>query len=209
MSGSEKQLDSRRRSQLKDALASVSNEQKEAIRSLRDLLSDLSQWRNERNLNADLRSLTSDQQELSQSTAEVGQKTLTRSQAELTDQERADLAKLSARQQQVADNVDAFREQLKEAIDDAAKIQPDVAEAFEKALETIEQSWISGEMRQAANNLQRNRVGDAVSAQQKIVETMRKIQNELDQREVTDTETLAKKLEEGRNCGQRQGSGRA
>ncbi len=198
LSSSEGQLDSRRRNQLKDALASVSNKQKEAIRSLKDLLSDLSQWRNERNLNADLRSLTSDQQELSQATAEVGQKTLTRSQAELTDQERADLAKLSARQQQVADNVDAFREQLKEAIDDAAKTQPDVAEAFEKALETIEQSGISGEMRQAANNLQRNRVGDAVSAQQKIIETMRKIQNELDQREVTDTETLAKKLEEGR-----------
>tara|TARA_R110002072_G_scaffold302100_1_gene484003 strand:- start:205023 stop:208742 length:3720 start_codon:yes stop_codon:yes gene_type:complete len=199
LSGSEKQLDSRRRNQLEDALASVSNEQKEAIRSLRDLLSDLSQWRNERNLNADLRGLTSDQQELAQSTAEVGQKTLTRSQAELTDQERADLAKLSARQQQVAENVDAFREQLKEAIEGAAKTQPDVAEAFEKSLETIEQSGISGEMRQAANDLQRNRVGDAVSAQQKILETMRKIQNELDQREVTDTETLAKKLEEGRH----------
>jgi hypothetical protein len=198
LSSSDKQLDNRRKKQLKNALDSVSNEQKEAIRSLRGLLSDLSQWRNERNLNADLRGLTGDQQELSQATAEVGQKTLTRSQAELTDQERADLAKLSARQQQVADDVDAFRERLKESIEDAAKTQPDVAEAFEKALETIEQSGLSGEMRQAANDLNRNRVGDAVSAQQKFVETMRKIQNELDQREVTDTETLVKKLEEGR-----------
>ena len=198
LSSSDKQLDTRRKKQLKEALDTVSSEQKEAIRSLRGLLSDLSQWRNERNLNADLRGLTSDQQELSQATAEVGQKTLTRSQAELTDQERADLAKLSARQQQVADAVDAFREQLKESIEDAAETQPEVAEAFEKALETIEQSGLSGEMRQAANDLNRNRVGDAVSAQQKFVETMRKIQNELDQREVTDTETLVKKLEEGR-----------
>ena len=198
LSSSDKQLDNRRKKQLKEALDSVSNDQKEAIRSLRGLLSDLSQWRNERNLNADLRGLTSDQQELSQATAEVGQKTLTRSQAELTDQERADLAKLSARQQQVADDVDAFREQLQESIADTAETQPEVAKAFEKALETIEQSGLSGEMRQAANDLNRNRVGDAVSAQQKFVETMRKIQNELDQREVTDTETLVKKLEEGR-----------
>lgn len=198
LSGSDKQLDIRRKKQLKEALDSVGEEQKEAIRSLRGLLSDLSQWRNERNLNADLRGLTSDQQELSQATAEVGQKTLTRSQAELTDQERADLAKLSARQQQVADDVDNFREQLKKSIESSAKTQPEVAEAFEKALETIEQSGLSGEMRQAANDLNRNRVGDAVSAQQKFVETMRKIQNELDQRDVTDTETLVKKLEEGR-----------
>jgi hypothetical protein len=198
LSLSAKQPNARRTKQLKEALDSVSNDQKDAIRSLRGMLSDLSQWRNERNLNADLRGLTSDQQELTQATAEVGQRTLTRSQAELTDQERADLAKLSARQQQVADDVDAFRERLKETIEQAVTTQPDVAEAFQKALDTIEESGLSGEMRQAGNDLNRNRVGDAVSAQQKIIETMRKIQNELDQRDVTDTETLIKKLEEGR-----------
>ncbi|MGZ0173574.1 MAG: DUF4175 family protein, partial [Planctomycetales bacterium] len=198
LSNSDKQPNAHRTKQLKEALDSVSSDQKDAIRSLRGLLSDLSQWRNERNLNADLRGLTTDQQELTQATAEVGQKTLTRSQAELTDQERADLAKLSARQQQVADDVDAFRERLKETIEQATTTQPDVAEAFQKALDTIEESGLTGEMRQAGNDLNRNRVGDAVSAQQKIVETMRKIQNELDQRDVTDTETLVKKLEEGR-----------
>lgn len=198
LSSSDNQPKSRRTKQLKEALDSVSNDQNDAIRSLRGMLSDLSQWRNERNLNAELRGLTSDQQELAQATAEVGQKTLTRSQAELTDQERADLAKLSARQQQVADDVDAFEERLKETIEQSATTQPDVAEAFQKALDTIEESGLAGEMRQASNDLNRNRVGDAVSAQQKIVETMRKIQNALDQRDVTDTETLVKKLEEGR-----------
>ncbi len=198
LSNSGKKSDSRQKTQLKDALDSVSDDQKEAIRSLRGMLSDLSQWRNERNLNADLRGLTGDQQALSTATAEVGQKTLTRSQAELTDQERADLAKLASRQQQVADDVDAFRERLKETVDEAATSQPDVAEAFQKALEAIEESGLAGEMRQAANNLSRNRIGDAVSAQQKFVETMRKIQDELDQREVTDTETLVKKLNESR-----------
>ena len=198
LSGSDDELNSRQKNRLKDNLDSVSNDQKETIRSLRGMLSDLSQWRNERNLNADLRSLTSDQQALSQSTAEVGQKTLTRSQAELTDQERADLAKLSARQQQVADDVDAFRDRLKQTIDEAEASQPDVAEAFQKALDTIEKSGLAGEMRQAANDLNQNRIGDAVTAQQDFVETMRKVQNELDQREFTDTETLLKKLEEGR-----------
>jgi hypothetical protein len=198
LSDAGKKPDSLQKTQLNDALNSVSGDQKEAIRSLRGILSDLSRWRNERNLNADLRGLSSDQQALSTATAEVGQKTLTRSQAELTDQERADLAKLSSRQQQVADDVDAFRERLKETIEEAATSQPDVAEAFQKALEMIEESALSGEMRQAANDLNRNRIGDAVSAQQKIVETMRKIQNELDQREVTDTETLVKKLDESR-----------
>ena len=198
LSNAGKKSDARQKRQLKDALDSVSGDQKEAIRSLRGMLSDLSQWRNERNLNADLRGLTGDQQALSTATAEVGQKTLTRSQAELTDQERADLAKLASRQQQVADDVDAFQERLKETIEKAATSQPDVSEAFQKALETIEESGLAGEMRQAANDLNRNRIGDAVSAQQKFVETMRKIQDELDQREVTDTETLVKKLNESR-----------
>ncbi|NQV25923.1 MAG: hypothetical protein HQ518_16310 [Rhodopirellula sp.] len=198
LSSSDKESDPRQKRKLEEALDSVSDDQKEAIHSLRGLLNDLSQWRNERNLNADLRSLTSDQQELTQETAQVGQKTLTRSQAELTDQERADLAKLAARQQQVADEVDAFREQLKQTVENANESQPDVAEAFKAALDTIEEASLSGEMRQAANDLGRNRVGDAVSAQQKIIETMRKVQNELDQRHVTDTETLMKRIEEGR-----------
>lgn len=198
LSNAGKKSDARQKTRLKDALDSVCDDQKEAIRSLRGMLSDLSQWRNERNLNADLRGLTGDQQALSTATAEVGQNTLTRSQAELTDQERADLAKLASRQQQVADDVDAFQERLKEAIEKAATSQPDVSEAFQKALETIEESGLAGEMRQAANDLNRNRIGDAVSAQQKFVDTMRKIQDELDQREVTDTETLVKKLNESR-----------
>lgn len=190
--------DSRTRRKLEKALNSVSEDQQEAIRSLRGLLSDLSQWRNERNLNADMRSLTGDQQELTQATADVGQKTLTRSQAELTDQERADLAKLSSRQQQVADDVDAFRDRLKEAVETAKETQPDVADAFQRALETLKEAALSGAMRQAATDLNRNRVGDAVRVQQKIVETMRKVQQELDQRQVTDTESLVKQLNEHR-----------
>jgi len=198
LSTSDQQTDSRRKTQLKRALKSAGDRQKESIRNLRGLLSDLAQWKSERNLNSELRSMTGDQQELTQSTAETGQKTLTRSEAELTDQERADLAKLSARQQRVADDVEAFRERLQEAIDAAQKSQPDVAAAFQKALDTLEESALSGDMRQAATDLKKNKVGDAVRAQQKIVETMRKIQNELDQREVTDSETLIKRLDEGR-----------
>lgn len=198
LSGVDKKSGSRGKQQLKDVLDSVGSEQKDSIGSLRGILSDLSQWRNERNLNADLRGLTSDQQILSSSTAEVGQKTLTRSQAELTNQERADLAKLASRQQQVADDVEAFRERLKETIDEVATSQPDVAGAFQKALATLDESDLSGGMRQAANDLNRNRIGDAVSDQQKFVETLRKVQDELDQREVTDTETLVKKLNESR-----------
>lgn len=198
LSTSGKQPTAKQKQQLNQALDSTGDRQKEAIRSLRGLLDDLSQWRNERNLNADMRSITSDQQELSQDTAETGQQTLTRSQAELTDQERADLAKLAARQQRAADDVEAFREQLEESIDAAGKSQPDVAKAFQEALKTLEESALSREMRQAATDLQRNRIGDAVRTQQKVVETMRKIQNELDQREVTDSETLIKRLNEGR-----------
>jgi len=198
LSGVGKKSGSGGKKQLKDALDSVGSDQKDTISSLRGILSDLSQWRNERNLNADLRGLTSDQQLLSLSTAEVGQKTLTRSQAELTNQEQAVLAKLASRQQQIADDVEAFRERLKETIDEVATSQPDVAGAFQKALETIDESDLSGGMRQSANDLNRNRIGDAVSGQQKFVETLRKVQDELDQREVTDTETLIKKLNESR-----------
>lgn len=198
LSGTIQSADQQTRRKLGTALDQVNEHQQETIRSLRGLLTDLSQWRNERNLNAELRSLTGDQHELSQETANVGQKTLTRSQAELTDQERADLAKLSSRQQQMADEIDAFREQLSEAIEAAGESEPEMAEAFQQALNTLNDAALSGAMRQAAADLNRNRVGDAVSAQQKIVETMRKVQSELDQREVTDTESLVKQLDEHR-----------
>lgn len=198
LSTSKQRPDSKQKRRLQSAISDATESQKDAIRSLRGLLEDLSQWRNKRNLNADMRTMTGEQNELSQDSGELGQNTLTRSLAELTAQERADLARLAARQQQMADRVEKFANELKDAIEAAKETQPDAARAFEEALGTLTEAALTGEMRQAAMNLQQNRVGDAVQAQQQILDTMRKVQDQLDQREATDTESLIKQLDEAR-----------
>ena len=196
LSGEKERQATENREQLKNALTDAGRQQDQAIETLRNLLDDLSKWKNERNLNADLRTLTGEQQELTEATGEIGKRTLTKSFAELDQQERADLAKLAGKQQQSADHVDEFRKQLDRAIEELQDTSPEQARNFEQVRDILDDKAIAGRMRQAAASLNQNRTGEAVRTQRELLDEMQKIQDLLDNREITDTETLVKQLGE-------------
>lgn len=184
------------RKQLSEALATAARRQDEAGEALEKQLLELSRWKSDRNLNADLRSLSGEQEQLAEASKQLGQQTLTRPFSSLTAQEKADLERLAARQRQMADRLDQFQESLKTAAEELRTPEPDRAEAIQQALDQMEQSGVSGDMRQTADDLRQNRIGEALRSQQEIAEEMRKLQDQLDQRDITDTEALVKQLNE-------------
>ena len=113
-----------------------------------------------------------------------------------TEQDDVDLARLSTRQQRIADKVEDFGKQLKQASSDIRKEDPDRADAFDRAASQLDDSKLSGAMRRAAAALTQKRIGDASQAQQEIVEELRKIRDVLEQRDVTSAENLVKRLNE-------------
>lgn len=184
------------RKQLSEALATAARRQDEAGQALEKQLLELARWKSDRNLNADLRSLSGEQEQLSEASKQLGQQTLTRPFSSLTAQEKADLERLATRQRQMADRLDQFQESLKTAAEELRTPEPERAEAIQQALDQMEQSGVSGDMRQAADDLRQNRIGEALRSQQEIAEEMRKLQDQLDQRDITDTEALVKQLRE-------------
>ncbi|MBI1310331.1 hypothetical protein GC176_03410 [bacterium] len=178
------------------ALDQVEHRQGETQRTLSNILDRLSQWRSERNLNAELRSLSGQQRELGDDARSTAEQTRGRPFAELSDQDRANLSRLGSRQQQMAEQVDAFRDDLTAAAESLKDSNPEQAARFDSALKQIDESGISAQMRQAAAEFGQNRVGEATATQQRVLEEMRKVQDALDQREATDTESLIKQLKE-------------
>lgn len=179
-------------------LNSAARQQDLVLKTLRSVLGQLSKWRNQRNLAGDLRELSSEQEDLASETARTGQRIATKTAAERTEQDEVDLARLSTRQQQIADQVEDFGRQLKRAVADLREEDPDRAAAFERASSQLENSQLSSAMRRAATSLMQTRVGDASQAQKEIVEELRKIRDVLEQRDFTSAENLVKRLGEAR-----------
>ena len=184
---------------LRDAVEAVAGQQDETLRTLQNLLSDLSQWRSERNLSGDLRSLTGKQQELIDGSKET-LKPLIVELRPLTVQEAADLKKIATRQRRIADQVEKFVGELTDALETMGDDDPERSRGFEAALRELEKKDVANEMRQAAVKLGATprKLGKASTQQQQAVEELRKIQDLLDNREITDTETLVKKLADAR-----------
>ena len=196
LSADNDQLKPEQRRAFKSALDQVEQKQGETQRTLSGILDRLSQWRSERNLNSELRSLSGRQRELGDDARSIAEQTRGRTFAELTDQNRADLSRLGSRQQQLAEQVDEFRDELTDAAETLKDSDPEQSERFESALQQIEEVGISAKMRQAAAEFEQNRVGEATATQQQVLEAMSKVQDALDQRETTDTESLVKQLKE-------------
>ncbi len=199
LSGSDSKHTKSEQRRLHDSVEAVAGQQDEALRTLQNLLSDLSQWRSERNLSGDLRSLTGKQQELIDGSAET-LKPLIGEDRPLTDQEAADLKKIATRQRQIADEVAKFGLELKKSLETMHDEDPEQARGFDDALRELENSNLVTVMREVARNLgsQKPTVGVASEQQTVAVEELRKIQDLLDNREITDTETLVKKLADAR-----------
>jgi len=199
LSGSDSKHTKSEQRRLQDAVEGVAGQQDETLRTLQNLLNELSQWRSERNLSGDLRGLTGSQQELIDGSKET-LKPLIGEQRPLTDQEAADLKKIVTRQRQISDQVKKFTDELKDALEAMGDDDPERARGFEEAFRELKKSDVANDMQRTADELATSqpKVGEAAQQQHDAVEELRKIQDLLDNREITDTETLVKKLADAR-----------
>jgi hypothetical protein len=182
--------------QTKKDLDSAAARQDEVLNTLRNVLGDLSKWRNERNLSAEVRELSGDQNKLIEDTKAISQETQGKTAGQLNRQDKADLSKLANRQQKLSERIAEFKDEIAKTKKELDAVDPERAQTLKDALNQLKKSDIASKMRQASGNLNQNRVSEVVTKQQEVVEELRKLRDVLENREVTDAESLVKRLDE-------------
>lgn len=186
--------DERTRDEQVDSLNHAERHQQAVLDSLDGLLAELSDWRRRRDVTAEVAGLQRDQQELANETAEVGQKTIGRSAAELSPQERADLAKIADRQRKQADRIDQLATELKESSSAGRESNPSAAETMDEAREHLESSAVASRLREAAAQLERNQIGDATGLQEQAATDLEELADIVENRGADDLEELVERM---------------
>ena len=181
---------------LKAALADAQSQQTRALETLTELQESLSEWRDRRDTNKDLNSVMSEQEKVQQEAAELAQQTQSKSPAELTPQERAELNKLAAKQRRVADQVDQFRKQLDKTAESLKKNDPDTAEKLNAVEQELQQQSTASDLQQAADHIAENQMGAAAAIQQNAMGELQEIERMMKRQPDQDTEQALKRTQE-------------
>ncbi|MBI3864457.1 MAG: hypothetical protein HY290_21455 [Planctomycetia bacterium] len=177
-----------------DALEQVSQNQAAVVESLGEMLHDLSQWRGEHDAAAELADIVRQQNELNQRAAELSKKTLTRPADELPPQDRADLVKTAERQKKQADQLDQVESRMRATHQALSNDDPSAAAVLHDAADQVQQQGIAGRMREAADQIGENRMGQAARTQQDVLQKLRELEDLLRHNGESDSEMLVKKL---------------
>lgn len=169
--------------------------QDDVLHSLDDWRKQFSEWRNDRVLAQQLGSLLKEQTEINQATGEIGAQTIGKSTAELTPQQRTDLQKLSMRQRQQSQRLDQFERLLRDQSEAIEDEEPQAAAQLLDAADQLKDAQTGAKLRQAADDLAANRLGDAGRAQQAAEELLKKTQDEWNAQPPDDIEQLVKQID--------------
>lgn len=179
---------------LSDSLETVEEHQTAVLDSLNEMLAWLLEWQNQRNLDNHLNEVIVTQEAINRNTAEIGKQRLLNPLDTPSSQQQADLTKLRDRQRQQAAQLEKFRKQLGNTADIFGKSDPDGADSLNEAVEQLDRNATYGRMREAADLLDKEFVGESINLQQRILKELKDLEDILRNRLVTDTEQLIKQL---------------
>lgn len=181
---------------LRSALAEAQAQQTRSLESLSELQESLTEWRDRRDISKDLDSVIADQEKLQQDAAEIASQTMSKSAAELSQQEKAELNKLADRQRKIADQLEQFRKQLDKTSDSLQKNDPDTAEQLGEVGQELRQQETASKLQEAANNLAENRMGAAADSQQQAMNELHEVERMMKRQPHDNTEQFLQQTEE-------------
>ncbi|WP_010585127.1 hypothetical protein [Schlesneria paludicola] len=170
--------------------------QTRALETLQELQEALSEWRDRRDVSRDLDSVIAEQEAVQKEAAEMAQNTLTKSAAELTKQEKAELNKLAARQLKVSEQLDQFRKQLQQTAESLRKSDEDAAERMSEVGQQLNEQETASKLQEAAQDIADNKLGSATQAQQSAMDELRDVERMMKRQPQEDLEQFVKQTEE-------------
>ncbi len=144
-------------------LGAIGATQEAITAELQLMIDQLSQWDDFRRFARGVNELLKQQQALADRVRQLP--TLGRSTDELTDQQRADLARAAGEQSDLAKRVDRLKFEMRRLGETVGESDPAAAEALSTAIEQSQSSGLSETMRSASNEISKNQLGNASRSQ--------------------------------------------
>lgn len=183
--------------ELQEELREAGQEQSAVLESLEELQRQLSQWRSERDISQELGNLTREQKSINTQTSELQQRTLSQQKESLSPQDQADIARLAERQKEQAEQWQRLEAKLDEQLQSPQAEETSPANAaLRDTLDEARRQEVAGQMRDAASEIQENRMGQATRTQQEVLKKLQKLAGTLEQKRDEDEATLVKRLEQ-------------
>lgn len=182
--------------QQRETLKSIAANQQAALRSLRDLVAELSEWRNWHDLTTELKQLIKTQQTIQADVARQNKTTQGKLPADLTDQQKADLARLGERQRRIGKRLERFGESVDRFLT-ALKRTPDGNRA---AIDTLTEAAglqrnkpFERNLQRMATDIESNRLNRTGETGKTVLADLDELLAALENRPTEDLETLVKK----------------
>jgi len=175
-----------------EALAKIQHEQAIVREALETIVENLSLWKGRTDLLDEVTEIIDEQKVVSRDTKEAHSETLTKPFGALTSQERADLARLAIRQRRLSNQLTRFRKTLSKTAD--ASSEPLNASQLRDAELQMDRQATASRMREAAERIEKNRVGAALGEQEKIQKSLEELEQLLTNSPYGDAQGLVEKL---------------
>ena len=185
-----------RRNALVQLLGSVSTEQEKVVGALEQLLGQLTQWDSFRQLARELGRLRRDQEVVKQQAEMLRTATLSKDLQSLSDDDRAALVRLTERQTDLALRFEALQSRMDAVRQTLAETDAVAAGTLNEALELSRREGVAGGVRDAARNVEDNRLSQAVERQTWVIERFIEIQDILSNRRRPSAEHTVESLQE-------------
>ena len=153
---------------LSRSLAQAGAAQDQTIAALEGLIAQLGGWDHYRRFHREMRQLARDEEELTQRSATLARDTLGRELGDLAPQQSAELRTRAREQLDLALRLEHLLEQIRRAAAAMADRDPMAAETLTDALAEAQRQAVAAEMRQVRDQLEGNRMGQALPGQRRI-----------------------------------------
>ncbi len=188
------------------SFAEIVTRQSDVLSALAELVRDLTQWRDRRELAREVAELANAQETLNRDTNELAPQTLGKSVSQLPGQQQADVAKLADRQSRQAERIEQLRQRLGQTADStdngARRGSPDPAvrqvesQASHEVAAELDQRGLVAKAREAAQEVSTNNLGQAARTQQQLADELKSLADKLAQVPSANTDGTVRELKE-------------
>jgi len=178
------------------SLETAAAEQERAVDQMRELLRDMGQWGHFKALANRTRDLIDRQESLREQTGQTGQPMAGKPVEALTDEEKAALARLRRRQEQIAADADQLIERMERLAEQEREEDPAAAEASHAAARAARANDLGRHLEESAKAIDENRTASAMLGQREALQALKKMASALEEREKRELERLRKELRE-------------
>lgn len=177
---------------LAESFPEIAARQAEVLSTLNELIRELTQWRDRRDLAREVGELAKSQEALNRDTSELAPQTLGKSASQLPSQQQADVAKLADRQSRQAERIEQLRQRLANAESEDKRIRA----ANDEVVNELDQRALAAKAREAAREVAENNLGQAGRTQQQLAEELQALADKLAQTPTSHSDATLRELQE-------------